>query len=284
MLKFKEQNLYKFCFFTFKEVTVAAEIVLFWILMILITIAPMVDKYLYKNLPFMRTLGLIGGTSWHSTIVYYRLINEMAGKRTGTHSNPPLMLYSLNVELMREHNVDKIKTTYLHIARKLEIAGARAIVICANTPHLVYEYVQNKISIPILHIADAVGLEARSKGLTKLGLLGTRPTMRGDFLHKRLKEKFGIEVIVPEDDFMDEIHYYIAHELTRGKFTESAKSFFLDHIQLLKEKGAQAVIMGCTELPILVNDEDTDLPLLQSTNLHAKMAVDYIFQRDEEGI
>lgn len=229
----------------------------------------------------MRTLGLIGGTSWHSTIVYYRLINEMAGKRTGTHANPPLILYSLNVELMREHDIDKIKTTYLHIARKLEIAGARAIVICANTPHLVYEYVHDKISIPILHIADAIGIEARSKGYSKLGLLGTRPTMEGNFLHKRLKEKFGIETIVPEEDFLDEIHQYIARELTQGKFTESAKSFFLDHIQLLKEKGAQAVIMGCTELPLLIREEDSDLPLLQSTNLHAKMAVNFIFQKDQ---
>lgn len=230
----------------------------------------------------MRTLGLIGGTSWHSTIVYYRLINELAGKRTGTHSNPPLILYSLNVELMREHDIDKIKITYLHIARKLEIAGARAIVICANTPHLVYDYVHDKISIPILHIADAVGMEALSKGYKKLGLLGTRPTMKGDFLHKRLKEKFGIETITPDEDFMDEIHHYIASELTQGKFTESAKAFFLDHIQLLKEKGAQAVIMGCTELPLLISEEDTDLPLLQSTSLHAKMAVNFIFQKDQK--
>lgn len=229
----------------------------------------------------MRTLGLIGGTSWHSTIVYYRLINEMAGKRTGTHSNPPLILYSLNVELMREHDTDKIKTTYLHIARKLEIAGARAIVICANTPHLVYEYVHDKISIPILHIADAIGIEAVSRGYKKLGLLGTKPTMEGDFLQKRLKEKFGIETIIPDEDFIDEIHQYIASELTQGKFTESAKSFFLDHVQLLKERRAQAVIMGCTELPMLISEEDSDLPLLQSTALHAKMAVNFIFQKEQ---
>lgn len=228
----------------------------------------------------MRTLGLIGGTSWHSTIVYYRLINELAAKRTGTHANPPLIIYSLNVELMRTHDVEKIKTTYLHIARKLEIAGAKAIVICANTPHLVYEHVQEKISIPILHIADAVGLHALSKGFNKVGLLGTRPTMEGDFLIKRLRTKFGITTIVPDAEFLDEIHQYIAKELTQGKFTESAKLFFLDHIQLLREKGAQAVIMGCTELPLLVSAEDSDLPLLQSTNLHAQMAVDFIFGKD----
>lgn len=230
----------------------------------------------------MRTLGLIGGTSWHSTIVYYRLINELAAKKTGSHANPPLILYSLNVELMREHDVEKIKTAYLHIARKLEIAGAQAIVICANTPHLVYNYVQDKISIPILHIADAIGLEARSKGYSRLGLLGTRPTMEGDFLHKRLKEKFGIQTIVPDEEFLDEIHQYIAKELTQGKFTESAKLFFLDHIQLLKEKGAQAVIMGCTELPLLISAEDSELPLLQTTNLHAQMAVNFIFQKDQQ--
>ena len=228
----------------------------------------------------MRTLGLIGGTSWHSTIVYYRLINELAAKKVETHANPPLILYSLNGELMRSTDVEKIKTSYLHIARKLEIAGAAAIVICANTPHLVYDYVQDKISIPILHIADAVGLSSLSKGFNKIGLLGTRPTMRGDFLTKRLKEKFGIQTLVPELEFQDEIHHYIATELTKGKFTESAKLFFLDHIQLLKERGAQAVILGCTELPLLISAEDSDLPLLQSTHLHAQMAVDFIFKKD----
>ena len=229
----------------------------------------------------MRTLGLIGGTSWHSTIVYYRLINEMTEKTIGAPSNPPLLLYSLNVELMREHDVDKIKTTYLDIARKLERAGACAIVICANTPHLVYDYVHHKISIPILHIADAIGMEATSKGFSKLGLLGTNPTMRGNFISKRLKQKFKIKTILPEEDFMDEIHHYIAGELTQGKFTQSARSFFLDHIQLLKERGADAVIMGCTELPLLISEEDTDLPLLQSTQLHAKMAVNFIIKEEQ---
>lgn len=228
----------------------------------------------------MRTLGLIGGTSWHSTIVYYRLINELAAKITGTHANPPLILYSLNVELMRSQDVNKIKTAYLHIARKLEIAGAMAIVICANTPHLVYDHVQDRISIPILHIADAVGLNAVNQGFIKLGLLGTKPTMEGNFLIKRLKDRFGITTVVPDAEFLDEIHQYIATELTQGKFTESAKLFFLDHIQLLKEKGAQAVIMGCTELPLLISAEDSNLPLLQTTNLHAQMAVDFILKKD----
>ncbi len=225
---------------------------------------------------FMRTIGLIGGTSWHSTMIYYQLINEMVGKRLGTHVNPPLMIYSLNMELMRKQEVDKINQAYLHIARKLEIAGARAILICANTPHMVYDFVQPKISIPILHIADATGREAKEKKLKVLGLLGTRPTMKGDFLQTRLKNNFDIDTITPEEEFFDEIHRYIAAELTQGKFTESAKSFFLDHVLLLKEKGAEGVILGCTELPMLLVQDDIDLPLLFTTQLHARMGVDFI--------
>lgn len=226
----------------------------------------------------MRTLGLIGGTSWHSTIIYYKLINEMVNKRLGNHLNPPLIIYSLNVELMRENNADKIKHAYLHIARKLEIAGAGALMICANTPHLVYDFVQPKISIPILHIADATGKEAEKLGLKTLGLLGTRPTMTGNFLQERLEKKFGIKTLTPDEEFIEEIHNYIANELTQGKFTESAKSFFLDHIQLLREKGANGIILGCTELPMLLAQEDSPVPLLMTTDLHAAMGVDYILK------
>lgn len=226
----------------------------------------------------MRTLGLIGGTSWHSTIVYYRLLNELVGRRLGNHVNPPLIIYSLNVELMRENNPDKIRHAYLHIARKLEIAGAGALMICANTPHLVYDFVQPKISIPILHIADATGKEAEKQGLKTLGLLGTKPTMSGNFLQERLERKFGIRTITPEEEFIEEIHDYIARELTQGKFTESTKSFFLDHIQLLRDKGAEGIILGCTELPMLLSQEDTSIPLLMTTDLHAEMGVNYILK------
>lgn len=226
----------------------------------------------------MRTIGLIGGTSWHSTIIYYRLINELAAKKIGPQANPPLLLYSLNVELMRENDKEKISHAYLHIARKLEMAGAKAILICANTPHMVYDFVQPKISIPILHIGDAIGREAKRQKLATLGLLGTRPTMTENFLQQRLKSKFEIEIIIPDEDFLDETHDYISKELTQGKFTESAKLFFLDHMQLLKEKGAQGIILGCTELPILIEQEDFELPLMLSTHLHAQMAVDFILK------
>lgn len=226
----------------------------------------------------MRTIGLIGGTSWHSTIVYYRLINELAAKKIGAHANPPLIIYSLNIELMREQNKEKINHGYLHIARKLEIAGAKALIICANTPHMVYDFVQPKISIPILHIADAVGKEAVSNGLQRLGLLGNRPTMTGGFIQKRLSEKFGLQTLIPDEEYLAAAHEFVSKELTQGKFTETARSFFIDQMQLLKEKGAQGIILGCTELPLLVGQEDFDLPLIPTTQLHAQMAVNFILE------
>lgn len=227
----------------------------------------------------MRTIGLIGGTSWHSTIVYYRLINELVGKKIGAQANPPLIIYSLNIELMREQNWEKINLAYLHIARKLEIAGAKALVICANTPHMVYEYVQPKISIPILHIADAVGEMAKEENLSVLGLLGNRPTMTGGFIQKRLKENFGIDTIIPDEEYLDKAHEFVSKELTQGKFTESARIFFIDQMQLLKDKGAQGIILGCTELPLLIDQNDFDIPLIPTTQLHAKMAVEFILEK-----
>ncbi|MCB0373150.1 MAG: aspartate/glutamate racemase family protein, partial [Muricauda sp.] len=125
----------------------------------------------------MQTLGMIGGTSWHSTIEYYKLINQMAAKIIGEQANPPLVIHSINIELMREQNREKINAKYLETSLKLQEVGAEAIVICANTPHMVYDFVQPKIEIPILHIADATGKEAKRLGLKTLGLLGNKPTM-----------------------------------------------------------------------------------------------------------
>ena len=154
----------------------------------------------------MKTLGLIGGTSWHSTIDYYRLINQGVGEVIGMDKNPPLILHSINIEIMREQNLNKIQEKYLDVSKKLEMAGANAIVICANTPHMAYEYVQPKIGIPILHIADATGKEAKRLGLKKLGLLGNRPTMTGNFIPDRLKSQFNIETLIPEKEYVDQGH------------------------------------------------------------------------------
>ncbi|WP_424494867.1 aspartate/glutamate racemase family protein [Salinimicrobium sp. GXAS 041] len=229
----------------------------------------------------MKKIGLIGGTSWHSTIVYYRFINEMVGEKIGNQANPELLIYSLNVELMREHNVEKINNKYLEIAQTLQTAGVKAVVICANTPHMVYNFVQPKINIPILHIADAIGISGKNKGLKKLGLLGTRSTMTGDFISAPLKEKYGIETIIPESEYIDKNHEYISQELTKGVFSEEAKKFYLEQMRLLRSRGADGIILGCTELPMLLEQKDFDLPLLATTNLHAQMAADFILSEGQ---
>jgi aspartate racemase len=224
----------------------------------------------------MKTIGLIGGTSWHSTIEYYRLINDLVGKEIGTQGNPELIIYSINIELMREQNKEKINAKYLEVSQKLEQAGAKAIVICANTPHMVYDYVQPKINIPILHIADATGKKAKEKGLSKLGLLGNRPTMTGDFIPNVLQVNYGIETFIPETNYIGEAHNYVSKELTQGEFTSEAKEFFIEQIELLVQKGADGIILGCTELPLLIKQEEVNIPLLATTELHAQMAVDFI--------
>ncbi|WP_194974333.1 aspartate/glutamate racemase family protein [Aquiflexum lacus] len=225
----------------------------------------------------MKLLGLIGGTSWHSTIEYYKLINELAGKRMGEAQNPSMLIYSQNIQLMRDQDKDLIRKTYLEIATKLEKGGAEGIVICANTPHMVYDFVQPKINIPILHIAEAVGKNAKEKGLKTLGLLGNRPTMTGAFFPKYLKENFNIDTVIPDDKYLDQSHHYVSKELTMGKFTTEAKNFYLDQVLVLNKKGAEGIILGCTELPLLVKQEEANVPLISTTDLHAALAVDFIF-------
>jgi aspartate racemase len=225
----------------------------------------------------MKTLGMIGGTSWHSTLEYYKLINELAAKKMGNQANPPLIIHSINIEVMRGQQKEKINAKYLETALKLQNAGADAIIICANTPHMAYNYVQPKINIPILHIAEATGREARKKNLQKLGLLGNKPTMTGDFIKNYLHENFNISTIIPEAQYINQAHNYVSKELTRGIFSESAKDFFSNQIKLLKAQGAEGIILGCTELPLLIKQEEVSVPLMATTNLHAQMGVDFIF-------
>jgi aspartate racemase len=227
----------------------------------------------------MKTLGMIGGTSWYSTVEYYSLINQKVADEIGRQGNPPLIIHSLNIELMREQNWDKINTKYLETAQKLESAGAAAIIICANTPHKVYDYVQPELSIPILHIADATGMEAKNRDLKTLGLLGNKPTMTGNFIADRLRTTFQIETIIPEVQHIDQSHHYVSKELTQGIFTEDARQFFRQQIDLLKNRGAEGVILGCTELPLLFKDEVLSIPQLATTHLHVEMAVNFILGR-----
>ncbi len=226
----------------------------------------------------MEKIGLIGGTSWHSTIDYYRLINEMVGETIGAQGNPELLIYSINIELMREQNSEKINAKYLEVAQTLEQAGAKALIICANTPHMAYAFVQPKIGIPILHIAEATGREAMRLGVQKVGLLGNKPTMTLGFIPEFLRKHYDIDTIIPEGEALTQAHYYVSKELTQGQFTEAARKFFLNQITLLKARGAEAIILGCTELPMLLSSDHADVPMLATTDLHARMAAEFILK------
>ncbi|GGE31002.1 aspartate/glutamate racemase family protein [Psychroflexus planctonicus] len=224
----------------------------------------------------MKTLGLIGGTSWHSTIEYYREINTQVSKEIGSASNPELLLYSINIDIMRKQVLNDIQQKYLEVSQKLIKAGAEAILICANTPHMAADFVQPKINVPILHIADATAEEAKKMGYKKLGLLGNKPTMTKAFLKDRIAEKHDLQVCIPDEKEVQQSHYFVSKELTQGKFTQEAKDFYVKQIIAFKNRGVDAVILGCTELPILLKDVQTELPVLSTTDLHIQMATNFI--------
>ena len=224
----------------------------------------------------MKKLGLIGGTSWHSTIEYYREINKRVSQHIGEASNPELILYSINIDVMRKQVIEDIHQKYLEVSLKLQKAGADAILICANTPHMAVSFVELQIEIPFLHIADATAKEAKKHAHKNLGLLGNKPTMTKAFLKDMLTKKHGLQVQIPDAFGVEKSHYFVSKELTQGKFTEEAKDFYKQQIQNFKNQNVDAVILGCTELPILLKDVQTELPLLHTTDLHIQTAVDFI--------
>ena len=224
----------------------------------------------------MKTLGLIGGTSWHSTIEYYRYINEMIDKQFDPPENPPLLIYSLNVDLMRRGNWEKINQAYLEIALNLQSGGAEAIMICANTPHKTIPFVAPNLEIPFIHIADAIGEEAKRLNLKTLGLLGTLPVMEEDFISGYLEKKYQNRIVIPDKRRRVQLHRIIANELTQGVFGDSTREIVISEMENLKNEGAEGIVLGCTELPMLIKPENFDLPLLNTTFLHAKKAVEFI--------
>ena len=223
----------------------------------------------------MKLLGLIGGTSYHSTLEYYRDINAKVADQLGGSQNPELLLYSINIDVMRRQDEDEINQTYLRVAKILEQAGAEALLICANTPHMAVDFVQPKIGIPFLHIGDAVAKDSKKYNFKKLLLLGNKPTMTKGFLKDYLTSKHRLEIVIPDETDIEKSHHFVSKELTQGKFTEEAKTFYKELI-ITFENEVDAVILGCTELPILLKNETTKLPFLATTDLHIQMAVDFI--------
>lgn len=227
----------------------------------------------------MRTIGLLGGMSWESSVEYYRIINETVRSRLGgTHSARSVM-YSVDFHEIEalQHNDDWAAATALMIAaaRAVEDAGAECLVICTNTMHRMASEVQQAIDIPLLHIADATAAAIKAADLSTVGLLGTRFTMEQDFYRGHLASRHGLKVLIPDEAARGMVHTVIYEELVQGVIRETSRQEYLAVISELVAAGAQGIIAGCTEIELLVTAEDVDVPYFPTTRLHAEAAVDW---------
>ena len=225
----------------------------------------------------MKTIGLIGGMSWESTISYYTIINQAIHKTLGGLHSAKLILYSVEFDEIEKcqscGDWQRSADILSDAAKKLELAGADFLLICTNTMHKVYPQIQAQVTIPILHIADATADALASDGVTKVALLGTRYTMQEDFYKSKLVAR-GFEVLVPEQADIDEVNRIIFEELCVGTLKEDSRKTFSRIIDSLKARGAQAVILGCTEIGLLVKQEHASLPLYDTTVIHASRAAE----------
>jgi len=226
----------------------------------------------------MKTIGMLGGMSWESTASYYKAINEGVRDTLGGLHSAKICMYSVDFDKIEklQHQGDWHATAEIlsQAALGVEKGGADFLLICTNTMHKVAEEIESAISIPILHIADATGAKLKRDNVKRVGLLGTRFTMEEDFYKGRLTEKFNIEVIVPDLDEQDIVHNVIYTELCLGKIREQSLLKYLDIIHSLRDKGAEAVILGCTEIALLVQQQHTTVPLYDTTEIHASSAVE----------
>lgn len=234
----------------------------------------------------MKMLGLIGGTSWYSTVEYYRYINKTINDYYGNETDPPLIVYNLNQQLIHElqdhAHWDSIADILSEAAVKLRAAGAQAVLFASNTLHRVYAEVSQRIGIPVLHIADATGVAIERAHLERVGLLGTRYTMEDGFIPLWLKEHYGVDVLVPTSPSVrNELQRMIQHELGMGVFKPTTKRYVLAQIEELHQRGAQGIILGCTEFPLIITQADVPIPTFDTTRLHAQMGVDFIMGRLE---
>ena len=226
----------------------------------------------------MKTIGLIGGMSWESTVTYYKIINETVKERLGGLHSAKCILYSVDFQEIEEcqanGNWEKSGEILGEAANNLEKAGADFIVICTNTMHKVVNQIKEKISIPILHIAEMTAEKILEKGLKNIALLGTKYTMEQDFYKSKLIEK-GINVIIPDKNDIEIINKVIYDELCLGIINSNSKKKFLEIVDKLRNKGSEGIILGCTEIGLLIKNEDTDVPLFDTAIIHAEQAAIY---------
>jgi len=227
----------------------------------------------------LKTIGLIGGMSWESSLEYYRIINETIKLKLGGLHSAKCLMYSVDFEeikeLQHQEKWEELTDIMVTSAERLKSGGADFIVICTNTMHKMASDIENRVGIEVLHIAEATGEEIIGKRIKKVGLLGTKFTMEQDFYKKVLKEKFNIEVLIPEENEREIIHNVIYNELCNGIINEGSKEKFKKIIDNLALKGAEGVVLGCTEIPLLIKQEDVNIPVFDTTTIHAIAAVEF---------
>lgn len=226
----------------------------------------------------MKTIGMIGGMSWESTSSYYTALNEGVKNKLGGLHSAKICLYSVDFEeiekLQHQGKWDEMALILTDAAKSVQAGGADFLMICTNTMHKIAPQIEAEIAIPILHIADATANKLVTDGIKKVGLLGTRFTMEQDFYKSRLIESFGIDVIIPNEDDRGIVHSVIYDELCKGIINDASRAEYVRIVSELFAQGAQAVILGCTEIALLIKQTDTDVPLYDTTEIHAAQAVE----------
>jgi aspartate racemase len=225
----------------------------------------------------MKLIGLIGGMSWQSTVDYYKLINEAVWQALGGQHSARLLLYSVDFDpiekAQKEARWDDTASALSEAGSALQRAGADFLVLCTNTMHKVAAAVEKASGLPLLHIADATGMAIRQAGLRRIALLGTRFTMEDDFYRGRLQDRFDVDVLVPPEKQRLDVHRIIYDELCHGQVKEVSRSIYAEIVSDLAGRGAEGVILGCTEIPMLLRPQDVNVPVFDTTRLHAEAAV-----------
>jgi len=231
----------------------------------------------------LKTIGLIGGMSWESTLEYYRIINETAKVKLGDFHSAKCLMYSVDFQeievLQHENRWEELTDIMVNVAEKLKSGGADFVVICANTMHKIASAIENRLGIKVLHIAEVTGEKIIQNRMKKVGLLGTKFTMEQDFYKKVLKENFDIDVIIPDENEREIVHKVIYNELCKGIIDKVSKMEYIKIINNLALNGAEGIILGCTEIPLLIKQEDVNVPVFDTLKIHAVSAVEFALNK-----